>query len=720
MSEHTHWGDNGQLLSSTYDDIYFSTENGLEESRYVFIQNNQLEKRFRQLPAGDMFVIAETGFGTGLNFLATSQLWQKMANKHSHLHFISVEKFPLQKNIIQQALQCWPELDELRQALLDQYPTTIKGIHRITLQHNITLTLIVDDATTGLQQLVASPIRNDYIPTSYKDAHQQRQWQGVDAWFLDGFAPGKNPDMWTPELFTTMARLSKRETTFATFTAAGVVKRSLTTAGFLLKKVSGYGRKREMLIGHYSIENKKAASQQSLTQETSIPKKPNRYSATPWPLIHDYARHYGLENTCPEKNKTIAIIGGGIAGCHTAYALANKGYRVTLFEKSSQLANGASGNAQGIVYAKLAAHDQTLGNINLHSLLYAQRFYGAFWHQADSKTTPALQGQQCGVLQLALTEKLQNAQQQIAKKFSGFADNICYVSKEKASDIAGTTLDFPALYFPHSGWINPTALCQWLTQHPLINVVTDAEVLSLEQRSPSDNNKTPLNHWQLTVQKDQKLERLLFHSVVICNAQEASQFTQTQPLPTKSIRGQVTHLPTSNISEQLTTVICGKGYIAPASTNHCLGASYNLNSTVNDLQVEDHKQNLLHISQQVPDIIDEGNINDDLLAKLEGRVGFRCATPDYLPLVGPVPIQEEMHENYRALQKNAREIIPTMGSYYPHLYLNIGHGSRGLTYTPLCAQIIASLVSGSPPPTNQTLVQALNPARFIIRQLIRG
>lgn len=227
------WRD-GQPYSSHYEDVYFSTnpdnpQQGIEETRYVFIAHNQLEARFSTL-SSTHFTIAETGFGTGLNFLCASQLWLSNAPENTRLHFISAEKHPLSLQDMQQAHALWPSLALESSALLSRYGLLSAGFHRFNLFNNrIVLTLLIGDVNVLLPSL-----------------HAQ-----VDAWFLDGFSPAKNPDMWQDSLFAQMARLSHQHTTFATFTSAGFVRRSLEAAGFAVLKDVGYGCKREMLYGEY-------------------------------------------------------------------------------------------------------------------------------------------------------------------------------------------------------------------------------------------------------------------------------------------------------------------------------------------------------------------------------------------------------------------------------------------------------------------------------------
>ena len=174
------FGDDGVPRSSAFDDVYFDKDAGLDETRYVFLEHNQLADRFSSLRPNERFTIAETGFGTGLNFLCAWQLFLDKAPSDSWLHFVSVEKFPLNKEKLTQSLAMWPSLAELAKPLIESYPTLCHGLHTLFFpQHRTTLTLWFGEASDGFKALDGS----------------------VDAWFLDGFAPSKNPEMWSEELF---------------------------------------------------------------------------------------------------------------------------------------------------------------------------------------------------------------------------------------------------------------------------------------------------------------------------------------------------------------------------------------------------------------------------------------------------------------------------------------------------------------------------------------
>lgn len=225
------WRD-GQPYSTAFNDVYFSSDDGLLETEYVFIQGNALISRWQSLADGS-FTILETGFGTGLNLLCACKAWLDHAPANAVLHFTSVEKYPLNPADMHKALQHWPALQPIADALLTQYETLLNTGTATLFNDRIRLQVLFGDATECLSKINTK----------------------ADAWFLDGFAPSKNPQMWQPALFGQMARLSHSETTFATFTSAGIVRRGLAAAGFKVSKQPGFGKKREMISGYFMGSN---------------------------------------------------------------------------------------------------------------------------------------------------------------------------------------------------------------------------------------------------------------------------------------------------------------------------------------------------------------------------------------------------------------------------------------------------------------------------------
>ena len=227
------WRDN-QPFSAEFEDVYFSSDDGLAETDYVFLQGNQLAKRWEQADLQE-FTIVETGFGSGLNFLCAANLWLTSAPKTAKLHFISIEKYPLSLADMKEACRMWPTLNALSSDFLTLYQTLISNNASVKKsgflgENNIHLTLLIGDVSNCLKMIN----------------------ENADAWFLDGFAPAKNPAMWSQQLFNTMANLANPHTTFSTFTASGMVRRGLTEAGFKVTKLAGFGKKREMLTGIFT------------------------------------------------------------------------------------------------------------------------------------------------------------------------------------------------------------------------------------------------------------------------------------------------------------------------------------------------------------------------------------------------------------------------------------------------------------------------------------
>lgn len=654
------WRENGQPVSSAFDDIYFSTASGLEETRHVFLGENQLPERWASLSPGACFTIGETGFGTGLNFLAAWQLWRQCAPDNARLHFISVEKFPLHPRDLARALAMWPELAELSRELIAQYPSYLApGVHRLRFPAGVYLTLVIDEASRGFEQLQLDDPDRDSL---------------VDAWFLDGFAPSKNPDMWSEDLFQAMARLSAANATFATFTCAGIVKRGLKSAGFTLQKVPGFGRKREMLRGEFT---------------PSPVADPHTHRVTPWHLPP-------VTHKTPD---TVAIIGAGIAGAAAARALAERNIRVTVFEQGEAPGSGASGNDQGILYAKLSPKPGPNGDFNLLALQFAQRFYPAACPEAVHFD---------GLLQLAQTEKEQQLQQQIVEQLSldGDAALAQPVSAAQASELAGVPLQAPGLFFPSAGWLQPRQVCSALLQHP--NIET-------RFNTPVKDARYTADQWQLAVAGSSTAAS--FDALIMCTANFNRHFPQTAPLPLQPIRGQVSFAQATEESRKLKLALCGEGYIAPAaardgSPRHSFGATFKLKQTDTELRAEEHRENLHTLASLLPEIAQ--SFEDQ---PLEGRAALRAATPDYLPMAGPVADWDQLEGTYQALRKNRKQRIDRRTPYQPHLYVLAGLGSRGFTYAPLAAEVLAGWIAGEVMPVSEELVKALHPMRFAIRAL---
>lgn len=642
------WDEQGQPLSNQFADVYFSNENALAETRYVFLANNQLPERFAALTADQQMVIGETGFGTGLNFLCAWQLFDQHAASGARLHFVSVEKYPLNKADLQRALGLWPELAPYAEQLLAQYVALHPGFQRLGFADGrIILTLLIGDALELFGQLDAQ----------------------IDAWFLDGFAPAKNPDMWTPELFAELARLSHASTTLGTFTSTGYVRRRLNDAGFKMKRVPGLGKKWEVLKGCFIGEPKAAEK--------------------PW-----FARP-----PQPAGTRIALVIGAGLAGCATAASLAQRGWQVTLLERHAAIAQEASGNPQGVLYLKLSAHHTTLSRLIVSGYGHSRRLL----EQLDKGTD----WDNCGVLQLAFDAKETQRQAQLAAAFP--ADLLTNLNKSAAETKAGIPLPAGGLFYPEAGWVHPPALCALLSQQPNIQLQLHQEALELRRDG---------DRWQAW-----NGEQLLASAsvAVLASAAEIKGFTQSAGLPLKRIRGQISRLPATAASRALNTVVCAEGYVAPARQDeHTLGASFDFNSENLTPNSADHASNLELLEDISPELSSALNAAALDPEHLQGRAAFRCTSPDYLPIVGPLADAIAFAEAYSVLSKDARQVPHTPCPWLDGLYINSGHGSRGLITAPLSGELIAAWLNDEPLPVARDVAQACHPNRFALRALIRN
>ncbi|TBU73421.1 bifunctional tRNA (5-methylaminomethyl-2-thiouridine)(34)-methyltransferase MnmD/FAD-dependent 5-carboxymethylaminomethyl-2-thiouridine(34) oxidoreductase MnmC [Pseudomonas daroniae] len=641
------WDEQGQPTSRQYADVYFSRDNGLEETRYVFLSNNDLPQRFAALGPGEQLVIGETGFGTGMNFLCAWELFEQQAPAGARLHFVSVEKHPLTRADLQRALALWPSLQRYSEQLLDGYVGLNPGFQRQVFDAGrVVLTLLIGDAQAMLPQLDAR----------------------IDAWFLDGFAPSKNPEMWTPELFAQLARLSTPQTTLGTFTATGYVRRALNEAGFQMKRVPGLGKKWEVMRGTFGA----AANT----------------SSKPWFARPAYR---------PAERRAL-VIGAGLAGCATAASLAARGWLVDLLERHAAIAMEASGNPQGVLYLKLSAHGTALSRLIVDGFGYTRRLLERLQKGQDWDN--------CGVLQLAFDDREAQRQTKLAAAFPETL--LTRVDRQQAEFEAGIALESGGLFYPDAGWVHPPALCQHLIAHPNVHLHGCQHALQLKRVN---------GEWQAW-----SGEQLIASAavVVLCGAADITRFEQSAQLPLKRIRGQISRLPASRESAALRTVVCAEGYVAPVRDGeHTLGASFNFDSDDLTPSGAEHASNLDLLRDISTDLAERLQVDTLAPDTLQGRAAFRCTSPDYLPIVGPLADTDAFAEAYAVLARDARQVPQIPCPWQEGLYINSGHGSRGLITAPLSGELIAAWLEGEPLPVPQDVAEACHPNRFMLRQLIR-
>ncbi|WP_447512375.1 FAD-dependent 5-carboxymethylaminomethyl-2-thiouridine(34) oxidoreductase MnmC [Acinetobacter pittii] len=387
-------------ISKQFGDVYFSKDNGLLETRHVFLNGNDLSERLANLKDFEYFSVGETGFGTGLNILALWQLWQQVRpDNQSHLHAISVEKFPLSKADLIRALNVWDELKPLAEQLIEQYPLPIAGCHRLTFpKERFSIDLWLGDA----QEIFPSMVKT----------------KAVNAWFLDGFAPSCNPDMWEQNVLNNIVRLSGYGTTFASFSVAGILKRGLKAHGIDISRPRGFGHKREMLKAVWKLPE---------ADEASLELEQTHALAT--------------------EQQHIAIIGAGVAGLSTAWAFAARGHQVTLYEQTNPL-SGASGNPLALLNPKLCPIEQSHEHLMTLSWQHALNFYKNF------NAFRPLQIQQIALKNA--DELLDLVNQYPAQVVTNSANSL--------------ETDYSSILLTEAGSVSPYQLRDEILQHPCINL----------------------------------------------------------------------------------------------------------------------------------------------------------------------------------------------------------------------------------------------------------
>ncbi len=416
-------------------------------------------------------------------------------------------------------------------------------------------------------------------------------------------------------------------------------------------------------------------------------------STTPW---------YKTANPVPRTRKTVAVIGAGISGCTVAAALKKRGFEVTVIDRHDHAGAEASGNPEGIVYPKLSPRDDLLPRVNLAAIQFASDYYKPFW---DSGL-----GRQCGVLVVPENDKARSDFKLISQRYADQTEMVETIAHEQLEALSGVPLKAEsALHFPKLGWLPPQLICKQLLELNNIPLV-QANIQSLEY---SDKQRD----WQLR-DVDQQLV-IESETVIIASAFDCKKFSQTAYLPLRKIRGQITQMPCTAESSKMKMVICGECYITPAENGlHGCGATYNKDLFTTELRDIDHQTNLAQIAATDAGLA--AVLGQPSKESLTGRANFRCTTSDYLPIAGPVPDRAAMLEDYAILRRDAKMPMTTPGAYLPNLYVNCGMGSRGLSYAPLTAELLAAKIAGETPALSEELCQAMHPVRFLIRDLKRN
>lgn len=622
----------GVPYAEAFGDVYHSADGGLAQARHVFLGGNQLPERWRDRPR---FVILETGFGLGLNFLATWDAWRRDSARAQVLHYVAIEKHPFHAADLERLHALWPELAPLAQELRAAWPPLMPGFHRILLDEGrVVLTLVFGDIADCLPQIDAA----------------------VDAFYLDGFAPSKNPDMWSPQVLARLNRLAAPQSTLATYTVSAAVRQAVAQAGFVCEKRPGFGRKREMLSAHY---------------------------APRWPVP---ARQGASE-------RSAVVIGAGVAGSAACQRLAARGWQVTLIERHDRPAQEASGNLAGIMMPLMSRDDNQASRLARAAFLFGLRL----WRELGG-IGQAFAGEACGVLQLAADAEQAQLQRAAVEELGFPEEFIRWLDADAVGKLTGNPHLHGGWLFPQGAWVTPASLCEAL-------LAACGERLQRRFAHGAAQLAFERGAWQV-----RDAEGVLIAQapvVIFANGTNTTAFPQTRALPVTPIRGQVTHLPASELPE-LPLVLCGECYVTrPVQGVCCVGATYN---TAADPQLrrDSQEKNLARLAQMLP----QADAPERPLAgrELAGRVGFRCVAADRMPMVGALP------DPAAPIAGSRLRDVPRL----PGLYGLLAYGSRGMLWSSFAAELLASMLEGEPLPVEAELAMTLDPARFALKAHRRG
>ena len=537
----------GILRSSRHDDVYFSVENGLAETNHVFLDGTGLAARLEDEAP---LVIAETGFGTGLNLAAVMALVAETGSR-TPIDYISFEACPLTRELIAKAHAPFPEIKSYSTQIQNILPPRWPGAH--------------------FRSLMAGQIQ---LHLHYGEAEQlmPRLDFAADIWFLDGFSPVKNTDLWNADICKQIARLTAPSGRLATFSVASIVREGLKASGFEIEKRPGFGRKRDMLTAHMPIKDVDSLPATSQTR-LSVPSK-------------------------------VAIIGGGIAGAAVAAGLQKLGIDHVIIERRSALARAASGNPLGLQSPKLRVEDHPISRLSVSAFSTAHT-------EAASKGAVI----STGIIALDMPEREAQRHQRLAMQ--GWPDDLLhYLDADDVADKAGLQLGQGGLYFPHAHVIDPAVLTRGLA-------ADSPQILNAEIEEISGSAD---EGWQLSLAGGEVIRA---DHLVLATGSDLPDYLdrlELPPLPLQITSGQLSILPEDNQMGGLAMALQYGGYIAADKAGHFIaGASFDRSANLEITQAAH-----THNTALMPPALALYMPSDGL----RGRVSCRLATSDRWPLSG--------------------------------------------------------------------------------------
>ena len=565
----------GAPYSEAFGDVYASRAGALPQARHVFLGGNDLPARWRDR---SQFVIVETGFGLGTNFLATWHAWRADPQRPRRLHFVSIEMHPVD---VQTLLRFAPlELAPLARSLAADWPMPVAGLHRRTFENGaVTLTLAVGDATILLAQLVA----------------------GADAFYLDGFAPDRNPDMWAPRLLKALARLARDDATAATWSTAHVVREGLEAAGFVIEIAPGFATKRQMLRARFA------------------PRWRVRRHAPPRPF---------------DGERDVLVIGAGLAGAHAAHALAARGWRVQVIERAERVAAGASALPVGLLHPHVALDDNDAARLTRAGFFLATRLLSQL-------CLPSGEGTYVQASDDAFAERWRDLARTLVlpEMFAHFSE------PASAADMLGILPRASGWWFPGATRVAVPHLCTALLRHASISIRFAAAVERIERR---DGN------WCAVDPSGAPIAAAPY--CIVATALDAPRLLRLHHAPIRPVRGRLS-LVNAPALVPLRAAISGAGTLARISADtFAVGATYEVGEIAQPASAAEttdvHRGNLQRLARLLHAPIDA--------APIGLFDATRCVARDRLPLVGAVA-----DESIRDVSRGAHLAdLPRVGGLY--------------------------------------------------------
>lgn len=630
-----------------FGDVYHSRAGARGQARHVFLAGNGLPQRW----AGrDDFTILETGFGLGGNFLATWQAWREDPRRPRRLHYIGIEKHPPTTDQLRQLQARGPANDEgwRRQAdaLIEAWPSLTPNLHALDLEGGqLRLLLAFFDVRAVLPELIAR----------------------VDAFYLDGFAPSRNPAMWEPRVIKALGRLAAPGATAATWSVARPLREALATAGFEVHKAPGFEGKREMTVARHA-------------PRTGVRAAPLRLAGA--------------------RPRRVAIVGAGLAGCAAAEALVALGLECSLIETHPAPAREASGQAAGLYHGVVTPEDGPHARFNRAAALAAARAYAGLpgWRTA-------------GLLRQVDDGGSVDAMRARLQRLGLPPDHVQALDADAAGEQAGLRLERPAWWFPQGGAVSAAEVAAdgLRAAGDALRWIGDTRVDRLAHASGA---------WHLLDAAGRVIERA--DAVVLANAADALRLLGTDAAacawPLERSRGQTSSIDLGTWQAAgwplPRCALAGSGYLLPPRDGRLLFGASSRTVGPDDVDARPQDPEHHHNLQRLGTLL--GRPPPAWQSLVQGRVGWRLATDDRLPLVGALPDVQAWPPSGRPADQ------PRLLPRQPGLYVLTALASRGLSWAPLAARALAAWIAGQPMPLESSLLDAVDAGRHLCRQQRRG